>query len=109
MVSQSARFFLVAVAATGLVALTGCNPAPKYARPPAQAPLSYKEAVPKEYKEGDGWKIARPGDDRMRGKWWEIYNDPKLSALEEQVAVSNQSIALAEANVTQYTGSGWNC
>ena len=81
-----------------LSALTGCNPGPKYARPPAQAPTAYKEATPKEYKEGEGWKIAQPGDDHLRGKWWELYNDPQLSALEEQVAISNQNIKASEAN-----------
>jgi NodT family efflux transporter outer membrane factor (OMF) lipoprotein len=33
----------------------------------------------------------------LKGKWWEIFNDPELNALEEQVNVSNQSIASAAA------------
>ena len=81
-----------------LACLTACNPAPKYARPPAQTPQTFKEATPQEYKEGAGWKPAQPGDARIRGKWWEIYNDPQLSRLEEQIAISNQNIAVAEAN-----------
>ena len=32
-----------------------------------------------------------------RGKWWEIYNDPELNALEEQVSLSNQNLKAAEA------------
>ncbi|MBV9404183.1 MAG: hypothetical protein JO211_02495, partial [Acidobacteriaceae bacterium] len=78
--------------------LSACNPGPKYAKPPAPTPSAFKEAVPQEYKEGTGWKIAQPGDDKIRGKWWEMYNDPQLNALEEQVQVSNQSIIQAEAN-----------
>src|SRR5437764_13540771 len=78
--------------------LSGCNPAPKYAKPPAQTPIAFKESAPQEYKEGEGWKTAQPGDDKIRGKWWEMYNDPQLNAIEEQVAVNNQSIAAAEAN-----------
>lgn len=78
--------------------LSACNPGPKYAKPPARTPTAFKEAVPQEYKEGTGWKIAQPGDDKIRGKWWEMYNDPQLNALEEQVQVSNQSILQAEAN-----------
>lgn len=35
---------------------------------------------------------------RSAEKWWELYNDPQLSSLEEQVAISNQTIAVAEAN-----------
>ncbi len=44
-------------------------------------------------KEIDNWKVAQPSDTEMRGKWWEIFNDPELNKLEEQVDTSNQSIA----------------
>ncbi len=90
----------IGIATVGTLALllSACNPGPKYAKPPAQTPTAFKEAVPQEYKEGTGWKIAQPGDDKIRGKWWELYNDPQLNALEEQVQVSNQSIIQAEAN-----------
>ncbi len=84
--------------AVALTLLSACNPAPKYAKPPAQTPTAFKEAIPQEYKEGNGWKLAQPGDDKIRGKWWEMYNDPQLNALEEQVQISNQTIAGAEAN-----------
>src|SRR6476661_2143158 len=87
------------LAASGFILLLcGCNPAPKYARPPAATPSAFKETLPPEYKEGAGWKVAEPGDDKIRAKWWELYNDPRLNALEEQVAISNQTIAAAEAN-----------
>ncbi|HEY1946390.1 MAG TPA: efflux transporter outer membrane subunit [Bryobacteraceae bacterium] len=86
-----------AALAAGLLLLSGCNPAPKYAKPPATTPTAFKEA-PEQFKEGAGWKLAQPGDDKIRAKWWEIYNDPQLNALEEQVAIGNQSIAAAEAN-----------
>ena len=33
----------------------------------------------------------------LRGKWWEIFGDPELNALEEQVTVSNQDLKAAEA------------
>ncbi len=78
--------------------LTGCNPGPKYVKPSAPAPVGYKEGTPAQFKEGQGWKIAQPGDDKIRPKWWEMYNDGQLSALEEQVAPGNQTIAAAEAN-----------
>jgi NodT family efflux transporter outer membrane factor (OMF) lipoprotein len=81
-----------------LMLLCSCNPGPKYAKPPAQAPSAFKEAVPEQYKKGIGWKLAQPGDDAIRGKWWEMYNDPQLNALEEQVRISNQNIIAAEAN-----------
>ncbi|HMF76974.1 MAG TPA: efflux transporter outer membrane subunit [Bryobacteraceae bacterium] len=83
--------------AAGFLLLCSCNPTPKYAKPPATTPTAFKE-TPDQFKEGAGWKLAQPGDDKIRAKWWEIYNDPQLNALEEQVAVGNQTIAAAEAN-----------
>ncbi len=91
-------FYPIAALLAVLAALCGCNPAPHYTKPPAPTPPAFKEGVPSEYKEGEGWKIAQPGDDKIRGKWWEMYNDQQLNALEEQVKVSNQSILAAEAN-----------
>jgi NodT family efflux transporter outer membrane factor (OMF) lipoprotein len=90
-----------AAGAVVVLLLAGCNPAPKYARPPAQTPVAFKEAAPQSYKEGQGWKIAQPGDDKIRGKWWEVYRDEDLNRLEEQVQTQNQSIILAEANFRQ--------
>jgi NodT family efflux transporter outer membrane factor (OMF) lipoprotein len=80
-----------------ILLLASCNPGPKYAKPPAPAPAAYKETPP-AYKEGSGWKLAQPGDDTLRGKWWELYGDPQLIALEDQVAGANQNIIAAEAN-----------
>jgi NodT family efflux transporter outer membrane factor (OMF) lipoprotein len=34
----------------------------------------------------------------QRGEWWEVFNDQQLSALEEQIATSNQSLKIAEAH-----------
>jgi NodT family efflux transporter outer membrane factor (OMF) lipoprotein len=78
--------------------LSACNPAPKYTRPTLPAPPAYKEAPPDQFKEVPGWKIAEPSDDKIRSKWWEMYSDTVLNGLEEQVQISNQSIAQAEAN-----------
>lgn len=71
----------------------GCSVGPDYVRPPTAAPDAYKENA--------GWKQAQPQDELPRGKWWEIYHDPQLNALEEQVDIPNQNIAQAEANFRQ--------
>ena len=87
----------MAAAPLAFLFLDGCNLAPKYVRPPAATPQAFKEA-PDQFKEGSGWKLAQPGDDKIRAKWWEMYNDPLLNSLEEQAQGSNQSVVVAEAN-----------
>jgi len=52
-------------------------------------------------KEGDGWKVAQPDDELIRGKWWELYGDPTLNDIEDQVDSSNQDLKIAEANLRQ--------
>ncbi|MGH9613569.1 MAG: efflux transporter outer membrane subunit [Bryobacteraceae bacterium] len=76
---------------------TGCMVGPKYKRPAAIVPPAYKEQPPVSFKESKGWKQAQPSDSVIRGKWWEIYGDPELNALEEQVSISNQNVLAAEA------------
>ncbi len=78
--------------ATLLLVASGCMVGPNYKRPAAPQTPAYKEPLP------DGWKEAHPNDGAVRGKWWEIYNDPQLNALEEQVNLSNQNVLAAEAN-----------
>ncbi len=72
-----------------LLLLAGCTVGPDYVKPPTAAPEAFKETP--------GWKVAQPRDELSRGPWWQIYNDPKLNALEEQVDINNQNIAVAEA------------
>jgi NodT family efflux transporter outer membrane factor (OMF) lipoprotein len=71
--------------------LTSCAVGPNYHRPTAPVPETYKESPP------EGWKQAQPNEGVLRGKWWEIYNDPQLNALEEQVSISNQNVLVALA------------
>jgi len=95
---QRVSSWLALAAAAAIIVLCSCNPAPKYAKPPVNAPQAFKESAPQQFKEGPGWKVAQPGDDKLRGKWWELYNDPVLNSLEEQVQISNQTVIQAEAN-----------
>jgi NodT family efflux transporter outer membrane factor (OMF) lipoprotein len=97
---MNARGFLrvICVASGAAVLLGGCTVGPKYHTPSAPTPAAYKELTPANFPTTDGWKVAQPKDDELRGKWWEIYNDPQLNALEDQVDISNQSIAAAAAS-----------
>src|SRR5271163_4316132 len=74
-------------------ALAGCTPGPKYHKPvaPVATAPSYKESTV-NFQDGDGWKVANPQDAMLHGKWWEIFHDPELNALEEQLDINNQNI-----------------
>ena len=91
----------VAAAVTALVLLSGCNVGPKYARPPVDTPPAYKELTPADYAATDGWKEAQPQDAALHGKWWEVFQDPELNALEDQASNHNQTIIQAVANLMQ--------
>jgi NodT family efflux transporter outer membrane factor (OMF) lipoprotein len=92
------RFILsgILVLLLGLL-LAGCTVGPKYIKPTVPMTATYKEEAPSSFKESDQWQPARPGDQISRGKWWEIFGDPELNKLEEQIAASNQSLKVAEA------------
>jgi NodT family efflux transporter outer membrane factor (OMF) lipoprotein len=91
---RSRRRFSRMAALLGLASLTGCAVGPRYSRPGAPTPPEYKETPP-------NWKEAQPSDQILRGKWWEIYQDPQLNALEERIAVSNQTLKVSEAQFRQ--------
>jgi outer membrane protein TolC len=92
------NFQILAVSLIGLALFKGCDKAPKYTKPSVATPPAYKEIAPEAFKETDDWKFARPADAVIRGKWWEMFNDPQLNSLEEQLNTANQNIALADAN-----------
>jgi NodT family efflux transporter outer membrane factor (OMF) lipoprotein len=79
--------------------MTACTIGPKYQRPEVRVPADYKEAPPASFKAADGWKAAQPSDDMPRGQWWEVFQDRELNALEEQIDVSNQTLAVAAAQL----------
>ena len=92
---------MLAVALPALALLQGCKPVgPNYNRPGYQAPAVYKETgassvVAPPNPAGGSWQPATPSDGMLRGKWWEIYNDPQLNQLEDRIAVNNQSLRRA--------------
>jgi NodT family efflux transporter outer membrane factor (OMF) lipoprotein len=88
---------------TLLLFSAGCSVGPNYKRPVAAVPPAFKEQPPVNFKEAEaaGWKPSQPGDAFSKGRWWELYNDGALNALEEQVSVSNQNVLQAEAQYRQ--------
>jgi NodT family efflux transporter outer membrane factor (OMF) lipoprotein len=87
-------FLFILAGVSGMIMfMSGCTIGPDYVKP--------KTAIPASYKEMKGWKAAQPKDHVIRGPWWEIFNDSRLNTLEEQVNISNQNIAVAEAQFRQ--------
>src|SRR6185437_2374207 len=76
---------------------------PNYNKPVYTAPPAYKETgapsvVPPPNPVDGSWKPAAPSDGMLRGKWWEVYNDPQLNHLEERIATNNSQLRQAVEN-----------
>lgn len=87
--SSSFKPLLLAMAAA--FSLAACSVGPDYVRPQI-------DDAPAVFKEGQNWKPAQPRELAANGQWWEMFNDATLNDLAAQVDISNQNLALAEAN-----------
>jgi outer membrane protein TolC len=65
--------------------LGGCSFAPTYRTPSSPPPAEV-------YAEAGNWRTAEPLDNRARGAWWALFQDPQLDALEIKVGEANQNI-----------------
>jgi outer membrane protein, multidrug efflux system len=83
-----------AVHAIAAAALTvGCAVGPDYHRPSAEVPPVWQPEAP--------WHEAAPGDTALKGKWWELFQDPALNPLVEQALANNQNLHVAAARLQQ--------
>lgn len=78
------------------ILLASCTVGPKYSKPSVPTTPSFKEAPPVA-SNGNGTWHPTPGETTLPGKWWEIYGDSELNALEEQIDPSNLDLQVAEA------------
>ena len=76
-----------------LVLASGCAATTKYAAPVVETPATFKENA--------NWKVAQPSDAVARGRWWELFGDADLNALEQRIDVSNQTLKAAEARFAE--------
>src|ERR1700730_5961319 len=74
--------------------VAGCV-GPAYVKPKVDTPTAFKEGSPAAYIGADpgAWQPAQPQDAALKGKWWEVFGEPELNALEEQLNINNQNIA----------------
>jgi len=86
---------MACAAAISIFLLNGCNVGPRYVAPAIPAPPAFKESSPAAYSSAPpgAWQPAQPQDAVLKGKWWEMFNEPELNALEEQLNINNQNIA----------------
>lgn len=82
--------------ALALVSISACTLGPDYQRP--------ELPVPEEYRQVKGWKQAEPGM-VVPQAWWELYGDPELNALVEQLNANNQNIRESMAVLLQSRGA----
>jgi len=88
-----ARLMRCVAIAAAAACMASCTVGPDYVRPSADVPAAYKETPP--------GATAAAANAIPAGRWWELFDDPDLSALESQVVVNNQTIRAAEARVRQ--------
>ncbi len=93
---RSKRICFTTVAAGLGFALAGCRVGPKYSTPSVAAPPAYKEAAALRAQEV--WKQAEPKDGVIRGDWWQLFGDPELNRLEEQLNRNDQNIVVSFQN-----------
>jgi NodT family efflux transporter outer membrane factor (OMF) lipoprotein len=95
MKSQQLTQITVTIALVSVLCLgvTSCVVGPKYHPPAAQTPAApnYKESTV-NFQDAEGWKVASPQDQMLRGNWWEIFHELELNDLEQQLDINNQTI-----------------
>lgn len=89
MTGRQTRTWLTALA----LAAAGCRVGPAYhaPTPPAAVAASYKES-PVHFQDTGGWTVANPQAAMLKGKWWQVFGDPELNALEDRLEINNQTI-----------------
>jgi NodT family efflux transporter outer membrane factor (OMF) lipoprotein len=92
---MNARLRRGATAVLSVALVTGCNVGPRYVRPAAPAPRAFKESSAAAYEGAPAgtWELAKPDDAALKGKWWRIFGEPELDALEDRLDINNQTIA----------------
>jgi NodT family efflux transporter outer membrane factor (OMF) lipoprotein len=84
---------LAAVLICVVVSTVGCTVGPRYKRPTAQVPDTWKGEGP--------WQTAVPKDAIPKGTWWQVFHDQQLDQLEQQVLQANQSLTAARSRLEE--------
>lgn len=83
-----------------LILLSSCMVGPNYKRPQVLVPAQFKEEKGSLAKKKN-WKPIEPQYPCNSEAWWEIFHNPVLNDLEDQLNKFNQNIVVAYANYRQ--------
>ena len=78
----------------GALVLAGCAVGPDYQRPPPSA-------VSAAWKAGSPWKEGQPRDAEIKQNFWEIFDDPVLTGLEQEATTNSPDLRAAFERVEQ--------
>jgi NodT family efflux transporter outer membrane factor (OMF) lipoprotein len=70
-----------------------CAVGPDYHKPAAEVPPAWQPEPP--------WHEAEPNDAGLKGRWWELFQDPDLNPLVERALANNQNLRVAAARLEQ--------
>ena len=86
--------------------LAGCVVGPKYHRASVDTPAAYKELTPPDFQNTEGWKVAQPKDETLRGKWWEIFDDPSVECAGRESECIKPKHRIGRGELSGGTGNG---
>jgi multidrug efflux system outer membrane protein len=92
-VSLCLRGGCCALLTVALLAGVACTVGPRYKRPAAVVPDTWKGEGP--------WQTAVPKDAIPKGAWWQIFHDAELDQLEQELLQANQSLTAARNRLAE--------
>lgn len=85
------------LAAAGLTLLTGCAAGPNFQPPAAPTATSYTAAPLRDPAAGDGGAQHFRMGAAVQARWWTLFRNPALDALEDEALTANADLASARA------------
>ncbi len=88
--------FRLACALSALSVLAGCTMGPDFKQPSLFSPASWFASRPPPPR-----TVSMTAPERVDPAWWQLFNDPVLTSLAEQVAADNLSVRLATIRLAE--------
>lgn len=97
------RDLLGGLALPWLLTACGHTPTPPAADVPTllSPSASWQGTPPGTLLDTGNWRVAQPGDHLPKARWWQVFEDPVLDALQDQALQGSPSLQAAAARVRQ--------